>query len=634
MEESDLLKERLQAITDKHHIQEDIRQKKLELDQEKLKLQHLKKKALREQWLLQDSATHNTTDSPQQQSLLSDQRQTRALQLNIHRIEMEVEFLERQESVISTNERFILNRLKALEKSPEEIIKEAQENFVLEPLQVTTVIPDVPESIFPPANNHTEQTTPRNSGIIFIRDFYTFLFFKEIGLKVCCAVWQTTEKWSTWYQRTNKALFTMKINVTNNLLTGESTVLSNATVPPKELNQNARLKVYDDGRKCFYALNSQEGSHNLTCVSEPSSSKVEQLLRSATVYCQVNHQNYHQNPSRREEHCFYNHQDEKDRAERCDLRNQGEHCGNHVLSNNTAEEELSCREHWHRKPQDDHCFGNQGSHYSKQEERQNKSNLREGHRFGNQEGVGCHYGNQKDHHYSLYQVRNCHNAQEDRPTSHHSNGVISCNKRVNGGRPSGFPPPKSHDQEAVSAYQPQLCYTPANYIPIIDYISVDEEELYCYRPPSYQSYSQTENSHNQSTALYSGPTPSDRVPSPLCGDDTPYTILNTMENIEPITAIFMGFQMAQNDSGWGQEFGGSLKAELVIIEDNEENVEDKNMREKKRHAQLGVSSYSTESAANESVGCVEGFGDRVTGRRVGPGIKRIQKKHKPCCIVC
>lgn len=46
--------------------------------------------------------------------------------------------------------------------------------------------------------------------------------------------------------------------MTKNLLTGESTVLSTATVPPEGLNQHAGLKVFDDGRKCVYALNSQE----------------------------------------------------------------------------------------------------------------------------------------------------------------------------------------------------------------------------------------------------------------------------------------------------------------------------------------------------------------------------------------
>lgn len=49
--------------------------------------------------------------------------------------------------------------------------------------------------------------------------------------------------------------------MTKNLLTGESTVLSTATVPPEELNQHTGFKVYDDGRKCVYALKSQEVGH-------------------------------------------------------------------------------------------------------------------------------------------------------------------------------------------------------------------------------------------------------------------------------------------------------------------------------------------------------------------------------------
>ncbi|XP_018535163.1 palmdelphin isoform X2 [Lates calcarifer] len=574
MEECDLLKERLQAITEKHRIQEDIRQKKLELDQEKLKLQHLKKKALREQWLLQDSASHNAADSQQRQSLLSDQQQTRALQLNIHRIEMEVEYLEREESMISTNESFILNRLRAVEKSPEEIIKEAQENFSPEPLQMTTVFPDVPQSISPPANNHTEPNTPRQT------------------------------------------LFAMEINVTKNLVTGESTVLSTAAVPPEELNQHTGLKVYDDGRKCVYALNSQEDSHDQTSVTELSASEVKQLLRSATAHRQVNYQNYHQNPSRKEEHCFYDHPDERGKVEGRDLRNQGGHYSDHILSNNTAEKDLK----WQKKPQGEYRYGHQESHHNRQEERHNQGNLMEAHRLGDHKGAGFHYGKQKDHHYSSYQVRRCHSVQEKWPSAHHSNGVIRSNSGVNGGRPNGCPPPRSHDQEAMSAYQSQLCYTPANYIPLSDYISVDEEQLYCYNPPSYQSCSQTGNSHNQSAPLYSGPTHCDRVPSPLYGDDTPYTILNTIETTEPITAIFMGFQTAQDDSGRGQEFEGSLKAELVIIEDYEENGEANNLKEKKNHAQLGVSTYSTESAANGRGGRVEGQGDRrVQMRREGGG---------------
>ncbi|XP_038573113.1 uncharacterized protein palmda [Micropterus salmoides] len=568
MEESDLLKERLQAITEKHRIQEDIRQKKLELDQEKLRVQHLKKKALREQWLLQDSASHN---APQRQSLLSDQQQARALQLNIHRIEREVESLEREESMISTNESFILNRLKAVEKRPEDIIKEAQNSFAPEPLQAATVIPDVPESLSPPADRHSEPNTPR------------------------------------------KTLFAMEINVTKNLSTGESTVLSTATVPPEELDQHAGLKVYDDGRKCVYALNSPEGSHDQSQLSELSAVEVEQLLRSATLHRQVN-RNYHRNHGRREEHCFYNRQDERDRVEGCDFRKQGGHYSNPLVRTNVVEKDFS----WQRKPGVEHRCGHQESHYRRQEERKNQSKLSEGHRMGTHKAFGHHYGNQKERYYSSYQVRHCHSVQEDRPASHQ--GIIRSNTRVNGA--NGCAPPRLHDQEVASAYQPQLCYTPASYIPLSDYISVDEEELYCYTPPSYHSHD-----GNPPTALHSGPTHFDRMSSPLYADDTPYSVLKAMETTEPITAIFMGFQTAQDDSGQGQEFEASMKAELVIIEDHEDGD---GMKGKTRHARLGGNSYPTGSSANGDVGRVEGVGDI----RVGPGIRKIQKKHKPCCTVC
>uniref|UniRef100_A0A3Q1HDD7 Palmdelphin n=1 Tax=Anabas testudineus TaxID=64144 RepID=A0A3Q1HDD7_ANATE len=312
--------------------------------QEKLKLQHLKKKALREQWLLQDSVSQNAAKSRKQQSLL---------------IEMEILYLEREESIVSTKESLILNRLKAVEKSPEEIIKHVSCFCVL-------------------------------------------------------------------------ALFAMEINVTKNPLTGKSTVLSTATVPPAELNLDNGHEVYDDGRKCVYGLNSQQGSRDLSCISELSATEVEELLRSATVH----------------------------------------------------------------------------------------------------------------------------------------------------------------------------------------------QERYCYSP-----HSQTEN-----TALYHSPTSSDRVPSPLFKDDTPYTILNPLDTTEPITAIFMGFQAAQDDSGQSQEFVGSLKAELVIIEDDEQNGEDSNVK-KKSHAQPGVSSYSTGRAASEKLECVEGFGDRRTENQMEPGIRKV-KKPKPCCTVC
>ncbi|KAG7221000.1 hypothetical protein INR49_001718 [Caranx melampygus] len=541
MEESDLLKERLQAITEKHRIQEDIRQKKLELDQEKLRLQHLKKKALREQWLLQDSTSHNASVSPRQQSLRSDQQQARELQLTIHRIEMEVEALEQEESMISTNESVILSRLKAVEKSPEEIIKEAQENFVFEPAHVAKEF--AIDSPSPPVNNHTEPNTSRKSGLL----------------------------------------------VSKNLLTGESTVLSTAPVSPEEAHPHDRVKE----------------SHDQTCFSELSPNEVEHLLRWATVHRQVNYQH---NPSRRETHCFYSSPDERDRTEECELRDQGGCHGNYIHCKGT---DLSCRENWQRKPQEEQHYDHQGAHYIWQEERHNQSNMREGNHFVNNGGVAFHHGNRP---FSSYQVRDCYSVQEQQHIVHHSNSFMRNNSRVNGARANGCVPPRMHDQDAVSAYQPQLCYTPANYIPLSDYITVGDEELHCYSPLSYRP-----------TILYSGPTPPDRVPSPLYGDDTPYTILNHTETTEPITAIFMGFQTAQDDRS--QECEGSLKAELVVLDDCEENDEE-------RRSHTGANKFSKGSAANGGLDCVEGHRDRQTDKQVRPGLKKIQKKHKPCCTVC
>ncbi|KAF3698871.1 Palmdelphin [Channa argus] len=553
MEESGLLKERFQAITEKHRIQKHIRQKKLELDQEKLKLQHLKKTLLREQWLLQDSVYHNA----KQQSLFSDQQQTRALQLNIHRIEMEILSLEREESTVSTNESFILNRLKAVEKSPEQVIKEAQVNFVSEPLQVPTLIP---KSLSLPVNNHTEPNRPR------------------------------------------KTLFAMEINVSKTLQAGENTVLSTTPALPEELNQHIGQKFYDDVRKCVYALNAEEGSHDPSCISELSAYEVEQLVRTATVHHLVNNS---QHPSR-ESHYLYTHKDEAR-----DLGNQARQYGAHVFANNIAEKKSSCRYTWH-----DCHYDHSGSHCSNQDEGNNHKNPREGHHFGKHKVEGLQYGKEVDGHYRSCLVRNSHSFQEDGSVSHHTNGIISSNSSVSVKRPNACCPPSATHQEIATGYQQQLS----------DYVTGDKKDCHAYSKSYYHSYRQPENSHNHSTALYSGATPLERLASP-------YTILNTLDATEPITAIFMGFQAAQDDSRQSHEFTGSLKAELVIIEDSEQNSENIDIKEVS-NSHPSVSGSLTGSPAIGSWGCVEASGARQKERQVGPGIREIHKKQKFCCAVC
>ncbi|XP_029934935.1 palmdelphin-like [Myripristis murdjan] len=126
MEEADLLRERLQAITDKRRVQEDIAKKRRQIEEEKLKLQYIKKKALREQWLM-DGLSQQSQEEQEAMKLQAqdEQEQSDQLQSNIHRIEKEIEALETQELNISANEEVILKRLKEVEKTAEDIIKKA-----------------------------------------------------------------------------------------------------------------------------------------------------------------------------------------------------------------------------------------------------------------------------------------------------------------------------------------------------------------------------------------------------------------------------------------------------------------------------------------------------------------------------
>ncbi|XP_062848289.1 uncharacterized protein palmdb [Trichomycterus rosablanca] len=124
MEEADLLRERLLAITDKRKIQEDIAKKRREIEDVKFKLQYLKKKSLREQWLMDGLSGQNEQDEEAVRAQAQkDQQQTEFLQSQIQRIEGEIEDLETQELNISRNEELILKQLKEVEKTAEDIIK-------------------------------------------------------------------------------------------------------------------------------------------------------------------------------------------------------------------------------------------------------------------------------------------------------------------------------------------------------------------------------------------------------------------------------------------------------------------------------------------------------------------------------
>uniref|UniRef100_A0A8C9RIV0 Palmdelphin n=1 Tax=Scleropages formosus TaxID=113540 RepID=A0A8C9RIV0_SCLFO len=168
-------------------LQEDITRKKREIEEEKLKLQYLKKKALREQWLMDGLSPQSQQDQEAMKLQAHDEeQQTKVLQSNIHRYEQQQSF-------------------------------------------------------------------------IYVH---------------CICFWKSN------LFLLSTALFAMEINVQKDLKTGESQVLSTATVMPQELPQNG-VKVYDDGRKSIFAVKS-DGKKIQNGVGELSTLEVEELLRKAT----------------------------------------------------------------------------------------------------------------------------------------------------------------------------------------------------------------------------------------------------------------------------------------------------------------------------------------------------------------
>ncbi|TSN03380.1 Palmdelphin [Bagarius yarrelli] len=161
-------------------------------------------------------------------------------------LQKEIETLEMEELNISLNEGLILNRLKAIEKSTEDIIKAANENFKSEPLNIYSGISDIRND--PPSNVRKQLSVDPEA----INDIQ------------------------------KPAVFAMEINVQKDLRTGESRVLSTCTVPAQEIQQRG-IKVYDDGRKSVYALHSTLDQPEANGVDDLSPNEVEELLKQATA---------------------------------------------------------------------------------------------------------------------------------------------------------------------------------------------------------------------------------------------------------------------------------------------------------------------------------------------------------------
>ncbi|XP_061489680.1 palmdelphin [Rhineura floridana] len=261
MEEAELLKERFQAITDKRKLQEEITQKRLKVEEEKLKHQHLKKKALREKWLWDGL---NTLTSKEQEEMQNqnreDQRRMNELEQNILRLEKEIEDLEKEELTISAKEKAILKKLKSVERTTEDIIKSVKMERVEtkeEPIDyIYANIPDLPKSFRPSALKRTGHLKTEDD------------------------------------EEKRRALFAMEIKVEKDMKTGESTVLSTIPLPSDEFKV-AGVKVYDDGRKSIYAV-CANGSVTNDKVDDLAPVEVEDLLRQANEKQSKSPTEYHE----------------------------------------------------------------------------------------------------------------------------------------------------------------------------------------------------------------------------------------------------------------------------------------------------------------------------------------------------
>lgn len=248
MDEAELLRERLQAITDKRKIQEEISEKRLKIEEEKLQHQHLKKKALRESWLLEGVGGGGKEQEELRRQNQQDQRRIQALDQSILRLEKEIQDLERAELRISAHEEAILKKLKSVERTTEDIIRAAKvekEGMPGESIEdIYANIPDLPKSYVP-----SRLRKERSDGL------------EED-------------------EHSRKALYAMELKVEKDLKTGESTVLSSIPLPSEGFTGEG-VKVYDDGRRSVYEVGSDHraalnGTDGLAPV------EVEELLRQAS----------------------------------------------------------------------------------------------------------------------------------------------------------------------------------------------------------------------------------------------------------------------------------------------------------------------------------------------------------------
>ncbi|KAJ8402063.1 hypothetical protein AAFF_G00372980 [Aldrovandia affinis] len=239
MAEAELHKERLQALTEKRKRQTEIEDKRRQLEDLILQLQHLKSKAMRERWLLQGTpAGTQEEEEGRRRQAEQDEMQVKKLEESIHRLEGEIGLLENEESQISAKEQVLRERLRETEKSIEDMQKSLQNQDGDVVNYVHSHIPDLPELY--------SQTSARASGD------------EQLQKKA--------------------AMYAVEISVEKDKKTGGTKILSASAVSPEEVHQRG-VKVYDDGRKVVYEVRSGGPATLENGVHPWSSLEVDELMQ-------------------------------------------------------------------------------------------------------------------------------------------------------------------------------------------------------------------------------------------------------------------------------------------------------------------------------------------------------------------
>ncbi|XP_058138220.1 paralemmin-1 isoform X2 [Dasypus novemcinctus] len=228
--------ERLQAIAERRRRQAEVEGRRRQLEDDRRQLQHLKSKALRERWLLEGTPSAAAEgDEGLRQQMQEDERRARQLQASIARLEKEIEVLEDGDAVPAP----------------------AKENAAA-PSPARTPAP-TPS----PAKEEQKAEVVANAQQT------------PVGTRPEKRVSNSPARTAVGSPRMKTAMYAVEITVEKDKATGQSRVLSSATVLPQEAPPG--VKVYEDETKVVHAVDGalENGVHQL------SSSEVDELIHKA-----------------------------------------------------------------------------------------------------------------------------------------------------------------------------------------------------------------------------------------------------------------------------------------------------------------------------------------------------------------